>query len=70
MNSQNAKQLSRIAISGLVLIVIGLLIAVFYAYRLNDEIDILRERDLGYIIVGLSTQLLGFGLIAIGKKSS
>jgi hypothetical protein len=70
MNSQNAKQLSRIAIAGLVLIVIGLLIAVFYAYGLNYETDTLRERDLGYIIVGVSTQLLGLGLIAIGKKSS
>ncbi|MGD0979810.1 MAG: hypothetical protein ABR962_11810 [Candidatus Bathyarchaeia archaeon] len=68
MNSQNTRQWQYVAILGLVLVFLGLLLAIYYAFALNNEIDIYRERDLGFIIVGVSIQLLGIGLIAIGKK--
>jgi hypothetical protein len=68
MNSQNTRQWQYVAILGLVLVFLGLLLAMYYAFALNSELDIYRERDLGFIIVGVSIQLLGIGLIAIGKK--
>jgi hypothetical protein len=68
MNSQNTRQWLDIIILGLVLVFLGLLLAIYYAFALNNELDIYRERDLGFIIVGVSIQLLGIGLIAIGKK--
>ena len=68
MNSQNAKQLQKVVILGIVLLILGLFLAIRYAFLCHDDIDIHQLSDLGFVIVGVSIQLLGLGLIIIGKK--
>jgi drug/metabolite transporter (DMT)-like permease len=65
MNAQSRSQSQHIA--GLVLLLIGLFIAVFYAIQCRYDIDTRQLSDLTFVVLGVSVQLLGLGLI-IWKK--
>jgi len=62
---------TKMAISGLVLMAVGLLIVIVQA--LNMSTLFLVEpmlRSLGLIQIGIAVQLLGLGLLLVDKKSS
>jgi ABC-type Fe3+ transport system permease subunit len=64
LSASNSKSL---AINfGLALLAVGLLIVVFSVFEpvtYNKNLE-----DIGFMLLGLSVQLLGLGLIIIGKK--
>jgi len=69
MNSQNANQYQpQPVVLGMVLLVLGLFVTIGTALIFRGDIDIYQVGDLGFVIVGVSIQLLGLGLIIIGKK--
>ncbi len=59
----------KVSLSGLSLTAIGLLIVIFYAFNMNNfhSVDKLLP-ELGLIFVGMAVQLLGLGLVLVGKK--
>ncbi len=67
MNAQSGGRSRPIAIGGLVLLLIGLSIAVFYAVQCRYDITARQLSDLTFVVLGVSVQLLGLGLI-IWKK--
>jgi hypothetical protein len=67
MNSQSVKQFGYVASLGVVLLIVGLLIAVRYAVLCRGDIDIYQLGDFALVMMGVSIQLLGLGLI-IWKK--
>jgi hypothetical protein len=68
MNSQSVKQFQYIAVLGVILLIVGLFVAVRYAVLCRGDIDIYQLGDFALVIVGMSIQLLGLGLIIIWKK--
>jgi hypothetical protein len=66
------KRVSPLTILGIIFLVIGLLIAVFYIYNVNydyvagNEMGIVN--DLAYIGLAMAIELFGTGLIILGKK--
>ena len=67
MNDQSGGSSRHIATAGLVLLLIGLLIAVFYAVECRYDIASRQLSDQTFVILGVSLQLFGLGLI-IWKK--
>lgn len=67
MNAQNGGRSQRVATAGLVLLLIGLLIAVFYAIECRYDVASRQLSDLTFVALGVSLQLFGLGLI-IWKK--
>ena len=67
--TQERKQSRSIAIAGLVLMFIGLLIAVFYAVLCRYDVDTRQLSDLTFVVLGISVQLLGLGLIFWKKQA-
>jgi hypothetical protein len=63
------RMVTKITIGGFVLLAVGLLIVIVQALNMsvlfNFE-DMLRS--LGLILIGIAVQLLGLGLLLIGKK--
>jgi len=56
---------------GVAFLVWGLFIVVRYAFQMNSDRDWGESRllyDLGFIIMGVAFELLGLGLIVLGKK--
>ena len=66
MNAQSSGQSQRIA--GLVLLLIGLFIAVFYAVQCRYDVASRQLSDLTFVVLGVSLQLLGLGLIVWKNK--
>ena len=67
MNAQSGWQSQSIAISGLVLLLIGLLIAIFYAVTCRYDDSAHQLSDFAFVVLGVSVQLFGLGLV-IWKK--
>ena len=60
---------TKITIGGFVLLAVGLVIVIVQALNMSmlfDFEDMLRS--LGLILIGIAVQLLGLGLLLIGKK--
>jgi hypothetical protein len=56
---------------GVVILVFGFFVAADYVFRMNGDRDWGTNAllyDLGFAAFGVSLQLLGLGLIALGKK--
>jgi hypothetical protein len=68
MNSQGVKRFQYIVVLGVALLIIGLFIAVRYAFLCRGDIDIYQLGDFAIVMAGVSIQLLGLGLIIIWKK--
>ena len=63
------KIITKIALGGFVLLAVGLLIVIVQALNMSTLFnfeDMLRS--LGLILIGIAVQLLGLGLLLIGKK--
>lgn len=60
---------TRVTLSGLFLIVLGLLIVIVHALNMSNfhSVDTLLP-ELGLILVGMAVQLLGLGIVIVGKK--
>ncbi len=68
-SSKQIKQL--LLVLGFVFLVFGLFVAVNYAFRLNSDIGWGEKYllyDLGFIALGIVFELLGLGLIMLGKE--
>jgi len=55
---------------GMVFLVFGFLVSANYAFRLNSDRDWGQSQilcDLGFIGLGIASELLGLGLILLGK---
>ncbi len=60
---------TKIAISGLVFVAVGLLIVIVQAVNMSNLFDVQPMlRSLGLILIGIATQLLGLGLLLVDKK--
>jgi hypothetical protein len=60
---------TRVSLSGLFLIVLGLLIVIVHALNMSILFSVETIlRELGIIVVGIAVQLLGLGLILVSKK--
>ena len=70
MNSQNANQYrpNQPLVLGMILLVLGLFVAIGAALIFRGDTSSYQVGDLGLVIAGVSIQLLGLGLIIIGKK--
>jgi hypothetical protein len=55
-------------ISGLLLLLIGLFIAIFYAVLCRYDSAIHQLSDLTFVVLGISLQLVGIGLILWKKR--
>lgn len=56
---------------GISFLVFGLFISVNYAFRMNNDINWSEKYllyDLGFMLFGVAFELLGLGLIVLGKK--
>jgi len=56
---------------GIVILVFGFFVAANYVFRMNGDRDWGANAllyDLGFVAFGVSLELLGLGLIALGKK--
>jgi protein-S-isoprenylcysteine O-methyltransferase Ste14 len=67
MNAQSRDQSQRIAMAGVFLLLVGLLIAIFYAIQCRYDIATRQLSDQTFVVLGVSLQLVGLGLI-IWKK--
>ncbi len=60
---------TKIAISGLVFVAVGLLIVIVQAVNMSNLFDVQPMlRSLGLILIGIAVQLLGLGLLLVDKK--
>ena len=60
---------TKIAIGGLILVAIGLLIVIVQALNMSTLFSIEDMlRTLGLILIGIAVQLMGLGLLLVGKK--
>jgi hypothetical protein len=63
------RMVTKIAIGGFVLLAVGLLIVIVQALNMSMLFsfeDMLRS--LGLILIGIAVQLLGLGILLVGKK--
>ncbi len=67
MNAQSESRSRLMPIAGLVLLLIGLFIAVFYAVMCRYDDSAHQLSDFAFVALGISVQLVGLGLI-IWKK--
>ncbi len=67
MNAESHGQSQPKAVAGLVLLLIGLFIAVFYAVMCRYDDSARQLSDFAFVALGISVQLVGIGLI-IWKK--
>lgn len=67
MNVQNGGRSRPIATAGLILLIIGLLLAVFYAVMCRYDDAAHQLSDFAFVALGISLQLFGLGLI-VWKK--
>jgi hypothetical protein len=67
MNTQSGGRTRPIATAGLFLLIIGLLLAVFYAVMCRYDDSAHQLSDLAFVVLGISLQLAGLGFI-IWKK--
>jgi len=67
MNDQSGASSRRMATAGLVLLLIGLLIAVFYAIECRYDVASRQLSDQTFVVLGVSLQLFGLGLIVWRK---
>jgi len=63
MNAQSEGRSRPIATAGLVLLFIGLLIAIFYAVMCRYDDTAHQLSDFAFVVLGISLQLVGLGLI-------
>lgn len=62
------KLLTKTAVSGFVLIVIGLLIVIVQALNMSNLLTVEQLlRSLGLVLIGIAVQLLGLGLLLVNK---
>ena len=60
--------LTKTAVGGFVLIVIGLLIVIVQALNMSNLFTVEQLlRSLGLILIGIAVQLLGLGLLLVNK---
>jgi hypothetical protein len=52
---------------GMVLLLIGLLIAIFYAVQCRHDIASLQLSDFTFVVLGISLQLMGLGVLICKK---
>ncbi len=67
MNAQDGGRSRPVAIAGLLLLLIGLFIAVFYAVMCRYDDSAHQLSDSAFVVLGISVQLFGLGLV-IWKK--
>jgi hypothetical protein len=67
MNTQSGGRSRPIVTAGLFLLIIGLLLAVFYAVICRYDDSAHQLSDFAFVVLGVSVQLLGLGFI-IWKK--
>ncbi len=67
MNAENRGQSRPLAIGGLIFLLIGLFIAVFYAIMCRYDDAAHQLSNFAFVALGISLQLFGLGLI-IWKK--
>ncbi len=67
MKTQSGSQPRPIATAGLILLIIGLLLAVFYAVMCRYDDAAHQLSDFAFVALGISLQLFGLGLI-VWKK--
>ena len=61
--------ITRVSLSGLVLIVLGLLIVIVHALNMSSLFSVETIlRELGIILVGIAVQLFGLSVILVSKK--
>lgn len=67
-----SKQIKNLLLAlGISFLVFGLFISVNYAFRMNYDINWGEKYllyDLGFMVFGVAFELLGLGLIVLGKK--
>ena len=62
------KLLTKTAVGGFVLIVIGLLIVIVQALNMSNLLTVEQLlRSLGLVLIGIAVQLLGLGLLLVNK---
>ena len=63
--------ITKLSISGLILIIIGLVIVIVHALNMGflSGVDYLLP-ELGIILVGIAVQLLGLGVVIVDRKSN
>ena len=60
--------LTKTAVGGFVLIVIGLLIVIVQALNMSNLLTVEQLlRSLGLVLIGIAVQLLGLGLLLVNK---
>jgi hypothetical protein len=60
---------TRISWAGLVLIAVGLFIVIVHALDMSNHFSVeAMLPDLGLVLVGIAVQLLGLGIILVGKN--
>ncbi len=69
MNAQDDGRSRSVAIASLVLLLIGLFIAVFYAIICRYDDSAHQLSDLAFVVLGMSVQLTGLGLIIWQRMS-
>jgi len=69
----SGKQIKHLLLAlGLIFLVFGLFVAVNYAFRLNSDSQWGEKYllyDLGFIALGIVFELLGLGLIMLGREA-
>ncbi len=60
---------TRISLSGVALIVIGLLIVIVHALNMGNLHSVDTQLpELGIVLVGIAVQFLGLGIVTVSKK--
>lgn len=60
--------MSRRSLLGLLLLLVGLFIAIFYAIQCRYNSSSLQLSDLAFVVLGISVQLVGLGLLIWKNK--
>ncbi len=69
MTKNAMENVNRLSKGGLFLIVVGLGIVIVQALNLGNLFGVeAMLRDLGLILIGIAVQLLGIGVILVGKE--
>ncbi len=61
--------MARHSLLGLLLLLVGLFIAIFYAIQCRYNAASLQLSDLAFVVLGISVQLVGLGLIIRAHKA-
>ncbi len=69
MNAQDDGRSRLVAMAGLFLLLIGLFIAVFYAVMCRYDDSAHQLSDFAFVVLGLSVQIAGLGLIIWQRMS-